>query len=197
MPKPEQSNSQSNALKIIFVLLLFIGMALAFWLSPTNEFNKEDFIRKFKKIHKSIYKTFDQKNKNDVYDWLEKCFSGDELDKQVFQFLKVMKKLEEEGYENHIQKIEYLELNLESIEGNNVKLYVKWRVFGLVKHRLHEHNRLNTYEAIYQVNHTIMKIKQSEIINGERITYPKRWYDQPAPPNETREPIVEQVDTPL
>ena len=170
--------------------------------SGADEFIEEEFYNYFKEMHSGIYKAFEYSRDEEIYNCLYGSFTGEELDTQFFEFLKTIKEFQSLGYRNYVKKIEYEKLAIEKKKKDYIKIFVKWKVYGLVKHLLHEHNRINTYEAVYRLEkpeaEEDWKIAGTQIISGERIIFPRRWYDkkmQQIMPEE--KVIIESVNTPL
>ena len=163
---------------LFFLLLISAG-------SKPGEFNENEFISHIKELHSNIYNAFNYSNESEIYNCLASSFSGDELDRQFYEFLKAIREFESEGYRNYIQEIDYDNITIEKRTNKQIRVYMKWKVLGLVKHQLHEHNRINIYEAVYRFEklkgEDDWKIVDTQVLNSERIIFPKRYYDQPQP----------------
>lgn len=166
--------------KTLFLVATIILTSTYGWTGEKSQ--DTDLINHIKKIHSSIYETFKHSEDDEIYNCLSASFMGEELDTQFYKFLKTIREFEKRGYTNHIQKIDYKKIVIEKKTDKDVKIYMKWKVFGTVKHELHEHDRCNTYEAVYNLKkdqkEKIFKIINTNIINGERIIYPKKYYDK-------------------
>ncbi len=180
------------------IIILVITILASGW--SGGEFNEEEFINNLKELHGNIYKAFDYSEDNEIYNCLAYSFMGEELEEQFFVFLRTIREFEAQGYRNYIQKIDYEKIIIEKRRKKYIKVYIKWRVFGLVKHLLHEHNRINTYEAIYKLKKCRVdkdwKVVRTQILSGERIIFPKRYYD-PDGIQVDEKIVIEKVRQPL
>ena len=167
---------KSTKLLLSTLILINLGSFLF-----SEEFNENEFKNYLKEIHSNIYSTFGYSDDNEIYNCLAYTFEGEELDKQFYEFLKNIRDLEKQGYSNHIKSIEYEKLNIEKRSKKKIRIFMKWKVEALVKHVLHEHDRIGIYEAIYTLKpiaSSEWKIIKSQIINSERIISPQRYYNQ-------------------
>jgi hypothetical protein len=131
----------------------------------------------FATLHRNIYRAFDYKSEEDVYDALAQTVTGDLLESiyaEVFQSLV----MEEEGgavaQVSEVTPLEVAVLDRGVVEGGSVatfKVQARWRVLGVVTHFNHSHQRLNEYEAVYAVTQRgdQWKIAGVEMLSSERL----------------------------
>lgn len=180
------------------ILLVAVMILLSGW--KDRGFDEKEFIVYLKEMHRNIYKAFDYDDDNEIYNCLSFSFAGDELECQFFEFLETIREYAAQGYKNFIRSIEYEDVIIEKKTKKYIKVYMKWRVYGLVKHLLHEHNRRNTYEAIYRLEKEEKddwKIVGTQILSGERIIFQKKYYDPASDPGIEQQIIIEKVNQPL
>ncbi len=130
----------------------------------------------FETLHRNIYAAFDAGTEDQIYDLLSTSVDAallDELYGDVYESLILR---EEGGAVCGIDKVEVDERKLdESVyeEGGEPIFYVDWawRVFGVVSHWGHVHQRINKYRARYTVRNDgeAWKISAVQVDEHERI----------------------------
>lgn len=140
---------------------------------------ESEFIARLKKVHSNIYQVFEYREEEDIYRCLSRSFADEELDDQFFEFLKTIREFEALGNKNIIEQIDYEDIAVESARKDRVRVRMMWKVHGLVRHQLHEHRRINTYEAMYELRRTgedDWRIVHTLILTSERIIFPKIFF---------------------
>ena len=113
--------------------------------------DKESLIAAFEKIHSNIYEVYGCSDPGKIFVLLSRSCEGEELEKQVYEYLKCLKVQDEFNTKISIADVIYNDLRVESIDGDTVTVYCKWIVIGKVRHPTHIHRKTNLNEALYRV----------------------------------------------
>jgi hypothetical protein len=103
---------------------------------------------------KNVYRAFDFRNEEDVYDKLALSVSGDLLTDIYLQHRKSMAVQQAGGAQAKIREVAVEQARAERIAGDglNYALHGQWTALGTVGHWGHLHQRKNRYEAVITVN---------------------------------------------
>ncbi|MEM7386076.1 MAG: hypothetical protein AAF514_14140 [Verrucomicrobiota bacterium] len=104
----------------------------------------------FTDLHANIYRAFDYTDESSIYDSLSRSVEpGPLLDRiygEVYQSLILR---EEGGVVCKVQKVEMEECRTTVESSERFEARCHWRVYGMVKHWGHAHQRINEYRARY------------------------------------------------
>jgi hypothetical protein len=107
----------------------------------------------FSTLQENVYRAFDYKSENDVYDVLAQSVDGDLLDRLYREIYESLIMRDQGGAVARVQKVEVLDARLESVgrdrgsEGRAFQVAGRWRVAGVVYHWGHVHSRTQQYKA--------------------------------------------------
>jgi hypothetical protein len=122
---------------------------------------------------KNVYRAFDFREEEDVYDKLAVSASGDILSDIYLQNRKSFEVQRAGGAQARVKKVEVQDVKVESVENrpSAVSLRSKWTAMGTVGHWGHIHTRQNQYEAIVTVEPVdgSWKIIGIELLEEKRI----------------------------
>ena len=138
----------------------------------------EDHAREiFETLHRNIYRAFDYKKEDDIYDALAQSVDGELLDEiynEVYQSL-VLRDMG--GAVCRVQSVKVLDMRIEPVDdskrrsegGFDVRNH--WLVNGAVSHWGHTHFRTNKYRAVYTVEprEGAWKITAARVLEYRRI----------------------------
>ena len=120
----------------------------------------------------NVYRAFDKRSEDDVYDRLSLSVTENQLTEI---YLQNRQSLEIENRGGAHAKVDVVNiLNVESVERNGNDAYIvpaKWMVQGSVNHFGHTHYRQNQYEAMisFLIVDGFWKIDDMEILDTRRI----------------------------
>ncbi len=119
----------------------------------------------------NVYKSFDARNENVVYDRLSRTVSGEELANIYLSNRKALE-FEERGGARAI--VDYVDVkNIHQIQknGDHIIADVEWKIGGSVDHFGHTHYRQNYYRAniTFAVVNNTWKILNIELLEEKRI----------------------------
>jgi hypothetical protein len=122
---------------------------------------------------KNVYRAFDFREEEDVYDKLAISASGDLLSDIYLQNRKSFEVQRAGGAQARVKEVEVQDVKVESVQDrpSAVALKSKWTAMGTVGHWGHIHSRKNEYEAIVTVEPVdgSWKIIGLELLEEKRI----------------------------
>jgi len=154
------------------VLYPFLRVSLTDHLPSKLVVNKEQSTFILKNLLKNVYRSFDFKNEEDVYDKLSVSLDGDLLTNIYLQTIKGMEIESQGGARAKVKEIEVKDVKSESLKDEiGFNFHTVWNVSGSVEHWGHKHNRINQYEAIITVKAVdgVWKITDLDILEEKRI----------------------------
>ncbi len=140
--------------------------------ATTPDLPEEMVVQRFKDLHQNIYRAFDYDTDEEIYDTLDQSVSGDLLDEIYQEIYKSLILRDEGGAVCRVKKLEYLQCALvPADEDSRYAVQAHWRVFGLVNHFEHTHERVNEYHARYEIapESNVWKIVDVEITKEQRL----------------------------
>jgi hypothetical protein len=122
---------------------------------------------------KNIYRSFDFREEEDVYDRLATSVNGDLLSEIYLQNRKSMVVTQAGGVRARVKKVEILDVEVNNLDDPPLGLLfqAKWTAMGSVGHWGHIHIRKNQYEANITVEPVdgAWKITELELLEEKRI----------------------------
>ncbi len=116
-----------------------------------DAFDETAFVETFKKIHRNIYTIYKLREGDAIYDTLERSCVGEELEREVYEYLKCLRVQDELRTFISIVDVIYNDVRVRSHADGEVEIYCKWIVIGKVRHPTHIHRKVNLNEAVYRV----------------------------------------------
>jgi hypothetical protein len=122
---------------------------------------------------KNIYRSFDFREEEDVYDRLATSVSGNLLTDIYLQNRKSLVVTQAGGAQARVKEIKILDVNVTRLDGRALGLmfHARWTAMGTVGHWGHIHTRENQYEANIAVEPLdgAWKITDLELLEEKRI----------------------------
>jgi len=122
---------------------------------------------------KNVYRAFDFREENDVYDRLATSVHGDLLTDIYLQNRKSMVVTQAGGAQGKVKDIDILDVSVKHLDDRPLALvfHSKWTAMGSVGHWGHIHTRKNQYEANITVEPVdgVWKITDLELLEEKRI----------------------------
>jgi hypothetical protein len=153
-----QKRSQSVVVQIVISALLVIGMGALFpvWQVPVgssaraSQISEEDSRAIVHSLLKNVYRAFDFRAEEDVYDKLAISVSGDLLTEVYLQSRKSMIIEQAGGAQAKVKQVDVQETDVKesSKQKGVLDIRTKWTAVGSVGHWGHIHTRQNVYDAI-------------------------------------------------
>jgi len=143
----------------------------------------EERVAVLESLLRNVYRAFDFREEEDVYDKLSVSVSGDLLADVYLQNRRSFEVQRAGGAQAKVKDVEIIELEVTDHPERRGALAFesRWTAFGTVGHWGHIHGRKNQYDAVLTVEPVegVWKITGLDIIEESRIDI----YAQPAPPD--------------
>jgi hypothetical protein len=155
------------------ILFPFTKVSIAKPGSIASRISEEDGKKILHSLLKNVYRAFDFREEEDVYDKLAISASGDLLADIYLQNRKSFKVKRAGGAQARVKEVEVLDVKAEKNDNNSraIDLRSQWTAMGTVGHWGHIHTRQNRYEAIITVEPVegAWKITGLELLEENRI----------------------------
>jgi len=139
----------------------------------TSQFSAEDGRVILNSLLKNIYRAFDFREEEDVYDKLAICVSGDLLANIYLQQRKSLVVEQAGGAQAKVEEvaIEDVVVNKSTRQAGALDLRAQWTAAGKVGHWGHIHSRQNRYDAIVTIKPVTgaWKIVDLELLEEKRL----------------------------
>jgi hypothetical protein len=180
--RKRRKNTKSTGLLIGLTVLLFgasfglypflkVSVAKPAILAP--KISDDQAVAVLNSLLKNIYRSFDFREEEDVYDRLATSVSGNLLSEIYLQNRKSMVVTQAGGARARVKEIEILDVNVNNLDNNPLRrlFHTKWTAMGSVGHWGHIHIRKNQYEAKITVEPVdgAWKITNLELLEEKRI----------------------------
>lgn len=120
----------------------------------------------------NVYRAFDRRNENDVYDKLALSVSDDQLTEIFIQNRQSMLLENRGGARANVDEVNIEDVyKIERDRNGGYKADTKWTVRGSVNHYGHTHYRQNQYRALvtFAIENNYWKINKIEILDTRRL----------------------------
>ena len=132
-----------------------------------------DAVTVLSSLLENIYRSFDFREEDDIYDRLATSVSGDLLSEIYLQNRKSMVVTQAGGARARVKEVAILDVNVNNLDDHPLGLlfHAKWTARGSVGHWGHVHIRKNRYEANITVEPEdgAWKITDLELLEEKRI----------------------------
>ncbi len=133
----------------------------------------------FAALHKNIYRAFDYRQENDVYDALAKSVDGPLLGELYLQVRRGLEMQEQGGAVSRVREVKMVSGQKEparfaaTSDPRGFDYRCRWTVAGTVEHWGHLHARTNEYEARFTIEPRAgaWKITSMEVLNEKRLKF--------------------------
>jgi hypothetical protein len=179
--RSRKKHAQPVVLQVGIVIVLVIGMVALFplWRVPVGssaragQISGEDGKIIMHSLLKNVYRAFDFREEEDIYDKLAISVSGDLLTDIYLQNRKSMVIEQAGGAQAKVKQVEVLNAEVKESrkQPGGLDLRTRWMATGTVGHWGHIHTRQNLYDAIFTlaVVDGSWKIIGIELIEEKRI----------------------------
>lgn len=180
--KKRRQNGKSIRWHIGFMILLLAASLLMYSFLKVSvakpavfapEMVDKDAVLVLNSLLKNIYRSFDFRKEEDVYDRLATSVSGNLLSEIYLQNRKSLKVTQAGGARARVKEVEILDVQVDRLDGSPLGLLfrAKWTAMGSVGHWGHIHIRKNQYRANISVEPVdgAWKIIDLELLEEKRI----------------------------
>jgi len=178
-----RSRKRSKPVKVQFIMvfILVIGIVALFPIwhfslgssARANQINEDESKAIVHSLLKNVYRAFDFREEEDVYDKLAISVSGDLLTEIYLQSRKSMIIEQAGGAQAKVKQLDVLENDVRESQKQKGALDVrtKWTAIGTVGHWGHIHTRQNVYDAILTLAVTdgSWKITGIQLLEEKRV----------------------------
>ena len=151
----------------------FLKVAVAKPAALAPKMTDKDAVAVLNSLLKNIYRSFDFREEDDVYDRLATSVSGDLLSEIYLQNRKTLVVTQAGGAQARVKSVEILEVDVNQLDDHPLGrlFHAKWTATGTVGHWGHIHLRKNQYAANITVEPVdeAWKITDLELLEEKRI----------------------------
>ena len=156
---------------VLFYPLMQVSVAKPAVMAP--KMTDKDAVSVLNSLLKNIYRSFDFREEEDVYDRLATSVSGDLLSEIYLQNRKSLVVTQAGGARARVKEVEILDVEVNHLDDRPLGLLfrAKWTAMGTVGHWGHIHIRKNQYDANITVEpvDSAWKITDLELLEEKRI----------------------------
>lgn len=132
---------------ITLAVLGIVVTAGSFWLARGAGLNNEKANEVVGGLLHNIYRAFDFRDEEQIYDVLDRSVTGDLLTDIYLETRRGLELVSQGGARVKVKDIELLELSAEPADDGGFDATATWNVAGSVGHWGHIHQRINQYQA--------------------------------------------------
>ena len=155
------------------VLYPFLKVVVAKPAALAPQMTDKDAVAVLNSLLKNIYRSFDFREEEDVYDRLATSVSGELLSEIYLQNRKSLVVTQAGGARARVKEVEILDVDVKPLDNHHLGrlFHAKWTATGTVGHWGHIHTRKNQYEANISVAPVdgAWKFTDLELIEEKRI----------------------------
>jgi len=129
------------------LLLALTGMAFSFWLAGDAVMSKQRAEPIVSGLLHNVYRAFDFRAEEDIYDVLDQSVTGDLLADIYLETRRGLELANQGGARAKVKAVELTELDIEDGDNGGFIAAATWTVGGSVGHWGHIHERRNQYRA--------------------------------------------------
>jgi len=143
----------------------------SFWIGHQANLSEEKSHGIVSGLLHNIYRAFDFRAEEDIYDVLEKSVEGDLLADIYLETRRSLELANQGGARAKVKDIEVVDLSTRSGENGGFIASATWNVGGSVGHWGHIHERRNRYQAELNIHPVdgVWKLTELEILQEERL----------------------------
>jgi hypothetical protein len=126
----------------------------------------------FRDLHEGIYRAFNARSEDEIYDTLAMSLQGQLLDKVYNEVHQTVAMRKNKQMSFRVRRVKAISTEVTPSSGSTFQVRHHWRVYGTVTHLAHSHARFNEYQAVYTVVHNGngWRISDSQIRRHKRVT---------------------------
>jgi hypothetical protein len=171
----------SKRIYVAMAVILVIGAVAAYpsvkisigGNAVADQITEEDAAELIHSLMKNVYRAFDFREEEDVYDKLAVSVTGDLLTDIYLQSRKSLQIEQAGGAQAKVEEVKVLEAAAqESVQQKGaIDIHTKWSAAGTVGHWGHVHMRKNVYEAIVTIApiEGVWRISSLEVLDETRV----------------------------
>ena len=157
--------------RAIGVAFAWVAATTIFWVGGSAQQSNERTGAVMSGLLHNIYRAFDFRDEERIYDTLAKSVAGDLLTQTYLEARRGLELVNQGGARVKVKQIELVEFEAEPAEAGGFSATATWNVAGSVGHWGHVHQRSNQYRAALDVAPVdgVWKLVGLEILGQERL----------------------------
>ena len=178
--KNRQRNGREVAALAGLAVLLVVGSVVSYPLlrvavskplSMATRMSDDDAVSLLNTLLNNVYRSFDFREEEDVYDKLATSVHGDLLSEIYLQNRRSLVVAQAGGAQARVKEVEILDADMTDGGARFVSFRARWTALGTVGHWGHIHSRKNQYDAeiIIEPVDNLWKITDIEVLEEERV----------------------------
>lgn len=144
---------------------------MLFYQHRQSDMNDERLQQLVADLLHNVYRAFDYRGEEVIYDVLEKSVSGELLTEIYLETQKGLELANQGGARVKVKTTEVNYAELVARDGNQLTIASEWSVSGSVGHWGHVHQRTNSYRANLEISEVdgVWKLTGLEILEEQRL----------------------------
>lgn len=144
---------------------------MLFYQHRQSDMNDERLQQLVADLLHNVYRAFDYRGEEVIYDVLEKSVSGELLTDIYLETQKGLELANQGGARVKVKTTEVNYAELVARDGNQLTIASEWSVSGSVGHWGHVHQRTNSYRANLEISEVdgVWKLTGLEILEEQRL----------------------------
>jgi hypothetical protein len=153
------------------ITMAWVAVAISFWAAGGAQQSNERAGAVLSGLLHNIYRAFDFRDEERIYDTLAKSVAGDLLTETYLEARRGLELVNQGGARVKVKQIELIEFEAEPAATGGFSATATWIVAGSVGHWGHVHQRSNQYRAELDVAPVdgVWKLVDLEILEQERL----------------------------
>lgn len=169
-----RSFSQTRRLRPAYTVMLLLALgvtALMFREHRQSSMNSARLQELAGNLLHNVYRAFDYRGEEVIYDVLARSVSGDLLADIYLETLSSLELASQGGARVKVKDVEMISTELKDRAGNHLTISSEWVVSGSIGHWGHVHQRINSYQAELEIS----EIDKQWKLTGLEILQEKRF----------------------
>ena len=161
-------NKASAGVAAALALVISVG---SWWMGEQGRLNNEATQTVVTGLLTNVYRAFDFRDENDVYDVLARSVDGDLLRDVYLEMRRGLVLASQGGASAKVKEVELVDLVAEPAEDQGMNAEATWQVRASVGHWGHIHERRNEYRAKLRLQPMdgVWKLIEVEILDEVRL----------------------------
>jgi hypothetical protein len=157
--------------RVVLAIVLLLATSASFWLGRGALPSRENTVVVVSGLLHNIYRAFDFRDEEQIYDVLANSVEGDLLTRIYLETRKGLELANQGGARAKVKEIELIDLEARAGDNGGFVATATWNVGGSVGHWGHVHQRRNQYRAELAIEpvDAVWKLTGIEILEEQRL----------------------------
>ena len=168
---PRIRSRNAAAYPVVIATVVFLATGVSFWFAGQADLNDEKARSVVLGLLHNVYRAFDFRKEEDIYDVLEQSVEGQLLQQIYLETRKGLELANQGGARAKVKEIVLDELSTDAGANGGFVAEATWTVAGSVGHWGHVHQRANRYKGMLTIEPVdgAWKLVSAEVLEEERI----------------------------